>query len=482
MNGIAISFVLYTLVVLALGLYTARFVKRSSADFFLAGRGLGAWLAGLSTTASAESGWVTLGLVGTAFSVGVGAFWILPGTLAAFLFNWYVIADRLRRRARERELITLADVLAEGAPRIPGLIIRWLSILIIVVMLCAYVAAQLTAAAKAFESTFDWTYLVGVIFGAGMVALYTALGGFRAVAWTDVLQAVLMIAAVTVVPFVLLSEIGGFGALWSKLEAMDVDGGLTDPFGGAAGMALLGFFALWLGIPLGNMGQPHILVRFMSARDEAAIRRGALISTGWMVVLFSGAVLLGIAARAYYGELPDPEKALPTAAIELLPGWLAGMMIAAILAAVCSTADSQLLVCAASISHDYWHRIRGKLQSERALLLTHRLTVLAIGAIAALVALSQSRLVFHFVLYAWAGLGAAFGPAIILSLLWKGTTAWGVASGMLVGFATAVLWVEIPTLKGLVYELGPAFAAALATIVVVSLLTGRKCGKPDCGS
>jgi len=471
MSSVSASFLLYTLCVLGFGIYTARFVQHSSADFFLAGRGLGPWLAGLSTTASAESGWVTLGLVGTAFHLGVGAFWIVPGTLAAFLFNWYVIATRLRRRSAERDLITLADVLADGAAPVPAQVIRWLSILVTVAMLCAYVAAQLTAAAKAFESTFHWSYATGVGLGAGMVVAYTTLGGFRAVAWTDVVQAGLMIGAVTLLPIVLIWQIGGPEALWSRLQAMDPDGGLMDPFGGATGLALLGFFALWLGIPLGNMGQPHILVRFMATRDETALRRGALISTGWMLVLFVGAVLLGIAARAYYGELADPEKALPTAAVDLLPGWLAGMMIAAVLAAVCSTADSQLLVCASSISHDFWHRLRGRVQGARSLLLTHRITVLGIGALAALIAMSQSRLVFHFVLYAWAGLGAAFGPALILSLLWKRTTGWGIAAGMLTGFLTAVLWVEIQTLKSLVYELGPAFAVALLSIVVVSLAT-----------
>jgi sodium/proline symporter len=471
MSSIAASFILYSLCVLGFGIYTARFVKHSSADFFLAGRGLGPWLAGLSTTASAESGWVTLGLVGTAFDVGVGAFWIVPGTLTAFLFNWYVIAGRLRSLSRAQGLITLADVLAEGAPARPARIIRWLSTLIIVVMLCAYVAAQLTAAAKAFGSTFDWSYAAGIALGSGMVIVYTTLGGFRAVAWTDVVQALLMIGAVTVLPLVLVAQVGGLEGLWSKLVALDSDGALTDPLGGASGVALLGFFALWLGIPLGNTGQPHILVRFMAARDELAIRRAAWISTGWMLVLFTGAVLLGIAARAYYGELADPEKALPTAAVDLLPGWLAGMMIAAVLAAVCSTADSQLLVCASSISHDFWRRIRGKAQSERAVLMTHRLTVLGVGTVAALIAWSESRLVFHFVLYAWAGLGAAFGPALILRLVWRGTTGWGLVAGMLVGFSTAVLWAEIPALKGLMYELAPAFALAALTIVVVSLWT-----------
>ena len=479
MSSVAVSFFIYTLCVLGFGIYTARFVRHSSADFFLAGRGLGPWLAGLSTTASAESGWVTLGLVGTAFHLGVGALWIVPGTLAAFLFNWFVIATRLRRRSAEGGLITLADVLADGAEPSAARLIRWLSILIMVVMLCAYVAAQLTAAAKAFESTFQWSYVTGVALGAGMVVVYTTLGGFRAVAWTDVLQAILMVCAVTILPIVLIGQVGGLDAVWTRLDAMDPDGDLTDPFGGAAGLALIGFFGLWLGIPLGNMGQPHILVRFMATRDETALRRGAIISTGWMLLLFVGAVLLGVAARAYYGELADPEKALPTAAVDLLPGWLAGMMIAAVLAAVCSTADSQLLVCASSISHDYWHRIRGRLQDERSVLLTHRLTVLAIGVFAAVIALTESRLVFRFVLYAWAGLGASFGPALILGLLWKRTTGWGLAAGMATGFLTVVLWVEIPALDALVYELVPAFAAAMLSIVVVSLWTAPPPGKAD---
>jgi len=355
--------------------------------------------------------------------------------------------------------------------------IRCLAVAIITVMLTAYVAAQFTAAAKTFEATFDWPYMVGVAVGASIVIVYTALGGFRAVAWTDVLQSILMIAAVTILPWVLIHQLGGLDAMWTQLAKQSDE--LTSSFAGKAGLSLFGFFALWFGIPFGYPGQPHILVRFMATRDEWAIKHGAIVSNIWVFVLFAGAVLLGVAARAYYGELPDAEKALPIAAANLLPGWLAGMMIAAVMAAVSSTADSQLLVVASSISHDLLRRIFGYEVGDATILLLHRATVLMIGIAAMLVAASQSRGIFHFVLYAWAGLGAAFGPALILILMWRKTTAWGVLAGMVMGFATAILWAEIPALKSLCYEMLPAFFVALVSVVLVSLWTQSGKRNPD---
>ncbi len=472
MNSIAISFLAYTIIVLGFGIYSARFACESSSDFFLAGRRLGPWLTGLSAAASAESGWVTLGLVGMAFHTGVAAFWIVPGTIAAFIFNWGIVANRLRTKSRHEHDITLPDVLA--FPGRSNRLLRGLAVLIMLCMLDAYVAAQLTAAAKAFEATFGWNYVLGVGIGAGIVLAYTVSGGFRAVAWTDVLQAGLMIAAVTVLPFVLIRELGGLNGMWHALAAMPAGNRLTDGFAGKSGLALAGFLILWLGIPLGYPGQPHILVRFMAAKDERSIHRAAIISTVWVFILFSGAILLGLAARAYYGELADAEKVLPIAAAGLLPGWLAGMMIAAVLAAVCSTADSQLLVCASSISHDLLHGIAGKSLSGAGLLRLHRATVLTVGLVATLIAMTEPRIIFHFVLYAWAGLGAAFGPVLILRLLWTRLTEAGAIAGMLTGFVTAIVWAETPALKSLMYELPPAFLLAFVAAVLVSLATPQR--------
>jgi sodium/proline symporter len=475
MSTIFVSFGLYTLAILALGVYSARYATRTSADFLLAGRGLGAWVAALSSVASAESGWVTLGLVGISFDTGVGALWIVPGTVLAFLFNWIVVANRLRRTSLERGALTIPDVLASPFEGIPAVLVRLAAILIILSMLTAYVAAQLNAAGKTFEATFGWSYPAGVLVGAGMVLIYTVTGGFRAVSWTDVAQAVLMVCAVLLLPIVLLIHAGGIFEVWARLQAIEAGSGLTQPFAGKTGLALIGFLSVWLGIPLGYPGQPHVLVRFMAIRDEAAVRRGAVISTVWVFLLFSGAVGLGIVARAVYGELPDPEKILPIAAADFLPGALAGMVIAAVLAAVCSTADSQLLVSASAVTHDLYVRLLRREPDESRRFRANRLVVALIGVIATLVAAAEVRTVFDFVLYAWAGLGAAFGPALILVLLWRRTTAWGVLAGILAGSITAIVWRQ--TLHDQLNELVPAFAFAFAAVVVVSLLTGAGASK-----
>lgn len=467
MSALGVSFFLYTAGILAVGIYSARFSRKTSSDFLLADRGLGAWVAALSSSASAESGWVTLGLVGMAFKTGVGAMWIIPGTVAAFIFNWVVVAPRLRRASREHEGLTLPDILAQPYGSTQRVIIRSVSVLIILSMLTAYIAAQLNAAGKTFTGTFDWSYPTGVLLGAGLIIGYTVTGGFRAVAWTDVAQAVFMVTAVVILPLVLIMHFGGLHAVLDHLNESDPL--LIDGFGGKTGMALIGFFAVWLGVPLGYPGQPHILVRLMAVKNEAALRRAAIISTVWVFLLFAGAVILGIAARATYGTLADPEKALLIAATDFLPGVLAGIIIAAVLAAICSTADSQLLLAASSVSHDIAVGLLKLRTSARKRLIADRLAVLLIGLVATGIALGEVRAVFDFVLYAWAGLGAGFGPALVLRLVWKRTTGWGVIAGMVVGVTTAVIWRM--TLHDQLYELVPALLSSLVAVVIVSLLT-----------
>ncbi len=486
MDVIGISFLVYTLAIMGFGLYTARFAKKSSQDYFLADRGLGAWVAALSSSASAESGWVTLGLVGTAFKVGLSALWIVPGTVAAFLFNWFVIANRLRRISKQHGQITIPDVLVGTHTGGGAVAIRVFSVVVILSMLAFYVAAQMTAAAKTFHGTFGWHYLVGVGVGAAIVLIYTVVGGFRAVAWTDVVQAIFMIFAMIVLPIIMIFKLGGFGPMMETLRGLEAvpdlkaQGNLTDGVAGKTGMALFGFFALWLCIPLGYPGQPHVLVRFMATKDEKSVRQAGMIATAWVGVLLAGAVFLGLAARAYFQGmgglegLTDPEEVLPIAARELLPGLLAGVMVAAVMAAICSTADSQLLVTASAVSHDLYVRMTKKERTEQSKFIVNRVTVLVIGLIAMGIAMTGSRVVFDFVLYAWAGLGSAFGPGLILSLLWRGTTSWGVLAGIIVGFGGTIAWVQFFKEPTGIYEMGPAFLAAFVAVVVVSLITSEK--------
>ncbi|QDU95978.1 sodium/proline symporter [Lignipirellula cremea] len=475
-DPVIVSFTLYTFGIIALGLYSARFSKQTDSDFFLADRGLGAWVSALSSSASAESGWVTLGLVGVAYQTGLGAMWVVLGTFVAFLFNWFVLAWRLRDTAAKQGALTIPDVLSIPYHGLAGQLIRCVGVMIIVSMLVLYVAAQLNAAGTTFNGIFDWKYNNGVLLGFAIVVVYTVTGGFRAVAWTDVVQGGFMILTIVALPILLIVKIGGPVAFWEGLANDPAGAVLTDPYAGKSGLALLGFLTLWLGIPLGNAGQPHVMVRLMAVRDRAAVLRGGVIASVWVLMLFSGAVFLGMAARVYFkGGLDNPEQTLMVIArdTQLVPGFLGGMIVAAVLAAICSTADSQLLVAASSVSHDLIVRIFGLDLSRKARMILDRSAVIGIGLLALSIAIGNQQSVFDFVLdYGWAGLGAGFGPALILTLLWRRTTGWGVLSGMIVGVVTAIVWRwQLPEWHAQVYNLAPAFAFSMLTILVVSLLT-----------
>jgi sodium/proline symporter len=466
------SFALYTAAIAAIGLLSTRFSRKTESDFLLADRGLGPWVAGLSSAASAESGWVTLGLVGFAFENGIAAFWIVPGTVAAFLFNWFVLAPRLQKLAAESGALTIPDVLACRFSGSTAAAIRIISVAVLLTMLTAYAAAQFNSAGKMFAATFNWNYSTGVLSGAAIVLLYTVTGGFRAIAWTDVAQAIFMVCALVVIPAILIHQHGGLADTWQALQQSDDGPSLTHWTGNRSGLALVAFLTLWLGIPLGNPGQPHVMIRLMATKDHRAIMRGGVISTTWVFVLFSGAVALGLAARVHYGSLDDPERALPLLAADatVVPEVLGGLVLAAILAAICSTADSQLLVAATAVSHDLPTAFGKKPSDLKWRLFTDRATILALGGIAAAIALSEVRSIFDFVLaYGWAGLGAAFGPATILLLMHGRTTGAGVIAGMLCGVGVAIVWkLCFPEWNSVVYNLVPAFITSLTVIILIS--------------
>jgi sodium/proline symporter len=464
------SFVIYTAFIVAVGIYAGRLARRSDEDYLLAGRSLGPWVAAISASASSESGWVTLGLVGEAFTDGLVTVWVMVGCLSGYAFNWFIMARPMRQQSRESGSLTIPDLLSARHPEAEKGI-RWVGVLVIATMMTGYVAAQFNAAGKAFTAVFGTDYVTGVLIGAAIVVIYTFTGGFRAVAWTDLLQGLLMAVALVVLPWVVIARLGGPGAMAAELASQSE--GLLRLDGGNALRFAIGAIIGSLGIGLGYPGQPHVVIRFMAMRDETDIRRARWISLGWGILVFSGAILLGLATRALFQTLPDAETALPIVAVDMLPGVLAGMMLAAILAAICSTADSQLLVAASSVAHDIIHKIFGREMTERARVMLDRISVVVLGLIALLFAAGQVRVVFDFVLYAWSGLGAGFAPALILSFFWKRTTGRGVVAGMIVGLLVTVVWRNTPVLKAIVYELVPAFALALAAVYLVSLVTQR---------
>jgi sodium/proline symporter len=469
-NPILIGFVGYLLVVIVVGFATFRFTK-TLADFLLAGRRLGAWVVAFSERASGESAWLLIGLPGLALATGFSAIWSAIGCAVGILASWTLVARRLRVQTERLGALTLPDYFearfADGSH-----LLRIVSMAVIVFFFTFYVSAQFLAAGKVLNTTFGLTPLYGMIIGAVIILFYTIMGGFFAVAWTDLVQGILMAGAMIVLPLAAWTELGGVSGVAEKIGHYDPN--LLYVTGGQSGHALIwGLVIGSLGIGLGYVGQPHLLTRFMAIRDPRDLRKGTFIAMSWVVVAFWGAVLVGIAGLAHFGPdgLVDVEHVMPQVATLFLPAGIAGIVISAAIAAMMSTADSQLLVATSALSEDIYHQLINKEASQRRLVALSRIGTIVIGVIAFLLALRAEEKVYWFVLYAWAGLGAAFGPGIVLSLWWRRTTKWGVFAGMVTGSAIAVVWHNVPVLKAFVYELVPAFVGALLAVVIVSLLT-----------
>lgn len=477
-----ISFAVYTLAIVGVGLYSAKFSRDSNEDYWLAGRSLGSWIAALSASASSESGWVTLGLVGWAFTSGVQAYWIIPGCVLGFIFNWFVVAGRLRERSDQVGAVTIPDFFAFSfRERVP--LLRILSVVVIIVAMLLYVAAQLASVGKAFSASFDGLdYKYGVVIGAAIVLFYTVIGGFRAVCWTDFLQALLMVGTLVVFPIFLLINHGGFSFITDSMKTTHTQWLTFMP--DKSGAAFLGFLlgAGALGINFGYPGQPHVLIRFMALRSRKEVIAGGIISAVWAVLVYWGAVTVGLMARAMteqgaaWGQMlfegENAELGLVLSAMNLLPGVLAGLVLAAVLAAICSTADSQLVVAASSAANDIYAWMVGR-ATQKSQMLINRLVVVALGVGAVLLVIDQEVKVYLYVLtYGWAILGASFGPQMILLLLWRRASYTGCVAGMVTGFAAAILWKWYYNADATgveVYNLPLAFLAALIVNIFFSL-------------
>jgi sodium/proline symporter len=470
MDPILAGFIGYLLVVVVVGFITFRMTK-TLADFLLAGRRLGAWVVAFSERASGESGWLLIGLPGLALASGFSAIWSAIGCAVGIFASWTLVARRLRIQTEKLGALTLPDYF-EARFRDASHLLRIASMAIIVFFFTFYVAAQFLAASKVLNATFGLAPVHGMLIGAVIIVFYTIMGGFFAVAWTDLVQGILMAGAMILLPLAAFIDLGGIAGVAEKVSA--VDPSLLLVTGGQTGRPLImGLIIGSLGIGLGYVGQPHLLTRFMAIKSPRDVRKGTMIAMTWVVFAFWGAVLVGIAGLAQFGPdgLVDSEHVMPEVAKLFLPAGIAGIVISAAIAAMMSTADSQLLVTTSALSEDIYHQLINKDASERRLLAISRVGTVVVGVIAFFLALKASEQIYWFVLYAWAGLGAAFGPGMVLSLWWKRTTKWGVFWGMVVGAVTTVVWHNVPVLKDFVYELVPAFVFALVTVVIVSLLT-----------
>ena len=442
----------------------------SKKEYYIAGRRLPYWVAAFSMNATGESAWLLLGLSGLAYAVGVSAMWVVIGETLGIWLSWRLVAKRLNKAALETDAVTLPDILAEKLGD-PVRLLRIGAVLIILAMVLVYVAAQMLATGKAFESFLGWPYATGVLAGGFVTVLYTSFGGFRGVAYTDTAQALLMVFAVVAVPAAGLMALGGLGATVEALSAIDASFLAPVDFSSGTTIGLIALAsALAVGLPF--IGVPQLLVRYMAVSGEAEIRKASHISVFVIFILGAGAVATGLVGRALVPGLDDAETIMPVLSENLFPPLVTGLLVAAVLSAVMSTVSSLMNLASSALVGDLYHKVFRPAADTNTLGRLGAWVTAIVGVAGVLVALNQNSTIFDFVMFAWAGLGAAFGPMILCVLWWQRITWQGALAGMLGGFIVTVIWIMFIKAQFYdLYEMIPGFAAGALFTIVVSLLT-----------
>lgn len=464
---ITIMFVVYIVAMLVIGWLGYRSTENLS-DYILGGRSLGSFVTALAAGASDMSGWLLMGLPGAIYLSGLSESWIAIGLIIGAYLNWRFVAARLRVYTEKTgDALTLPDYFSNRFNDVSNLL-RIVSAVVILIFFTIYAASGVVAGARLFESMFGMSYVPAMWLGAFCTMAYVFIGGFLAVSWTDTIQASLMFTALVLVPIMIVLSLGGVGDSIAAVEAIDPS--RLDFIGNLDTIAIVSLLA-W---GLGYFGQPHILVRFMAAESLQTIPRARRISMTWMILCLAGAVAVGFFGIAYFAAHPDQaagvtenaERVFIEASLFLFWPWIAGVLLAAVLAAVMSTLSAQLLVCSSSLTQDIYKTFLRKDATQRELVWFGRAMVFMIALIAIWLASDPNSKVLGMVSYAWAGFGAAFGPVVLFSLLWKPMTRNGALAGMIVGAATVLIWKQFGWLG--LYEIVPGFILACVAIYVVS--------------
>jgi sodium/proline symporter len=461
--------VAYGIILFLIGLWGRR-GSASVAGYYVADKRLPSWVIAFSNNATGESAWLLLGLTGMGYAVGFHAFWVVLGEVLGVALGWAFVARPFKEYTDRYGSITVPDYLTSRF-RDNSDTFRWLGLAIIISMVAAYTAAQLTATGKAFNSFVGMSYDGGVVLGALIILYYTTIGGFKAVAYSDLLQGGLMFLGLLAMPFVGFAAAGGWDAVMATLSAED-PALLT--LMGSAGVTLPGIISAagFVAVGLAFLGAPQLLVRWISARDRSQIVNGGFIATACIIVFDVGAVFTGIAGRALYPGLADQETILPAMAGGLLPEVFLGIYLVIVLAASMSTVDSLLILASSAVARDIVQNVFGPEMTDRRIALIGKIVTAVIGIAAVAFALGEVRLIFWFVLFAWSGLACAFTPVVLLSLFWRRTTRAGAIAGMVSGFLTAVLWVILFKARTYeLYEMIPGFVVAAFATVAVSIAT-----------
>lgn len=472
-----ISVGLYMLLMIVIGVYSYRKSTSNSEEFLIGGRKMGAAVTALSAGAADMSGWLLMGLPGAMYLTGLSSAWIAIGLTTGAFFNYLIVAPRLRIYTEVAKNAITLPVFFENRFHDKSQLLKLVSSVLILIFFTLYTSAGMVSGGRLFESAFGMDYYTGLFVTTSVVVLYTFLGGFLAVSLTDFVQGTIMVTALVIVPIVIIYEVGGLGTTLDIIETKNPN--YLSLFTGTTTVSILSLLA-W---GLGYFGQPHILVRFMAIERVEDLKKARRIGISWMIFTVGGALLLGLFGIAYLQKFDtatmlqfDGSKELAETifihlARTLFHPFIGGFLLSAILAAVMSTISSQLLVTSSSMTEDLYKNFFNKHATAKNMLIMSRLSVLVVAVIALLLSLDPHDSILSLVGNAWAGFGAAFGPLVVLSLLWKRTTALGGLLGMIVGGATVLLWVYVPHNFKDWYEIIPGFALSFLTIVVVSLLT-----------
>nr|WP_263325819.1 sodium/proline symporter PutP [Neobacillus sp. Marseille-Q6967] len=460
-----ISIIIYLIGMLLIGWMAARMTKNLS-DYVLGGRRLSAGVAALSAGASDMSGWLMLGLPGAVYVSGMGSIWLPIGLAIGAYINWQFVAKPLRIYTEvANDSITVPGYF-ENRFRDRSKALRVISAVVILVFFTFYTSASLVGGAILLENSFGMDYILALWIGAAVIVSYTFFGGFLAASWTDFIQGILMFLALIIIPIAAISELGGWNETVQKIGSIDTSH--LNVYSGATAIGVVSLLA-W---GLGYFGQPHIIVRFMGIDSTSNIPKARIIGMGWMILSLFGAIFVGFAGIAYFAETPlqNSETVFIMFSQVLFNPWVAGFLLAAILSAIMSTVDSQLLVSSSALAQDFYKSIFRRNASHKEEMIVGRIAVLGIAIIAILLGYNPDSKVLELVSYAWAGFGAAFGPVIIMSLFWKRMTRNGALAGIIIGAVTVIVWAKLTGGLFDLYELAPGFVFGLIAIIVVSLI------------
>ncbi|MEI5907374.1 sodium/proline symporter PutP [Bacillus spongiae] len=472
-----VTFIVYLVAMLVIGVVSYRLTNNLS-DYVLGGRSLGPGVAALSAGASDMSSWLLLGLPGLAYATGLDAIWLCVGLIIGAYLNWKFVASRLRSYTEiANDSITVPDFF-ENRFKDSSRVLRIVSALVILVFFTFYVSSGLVGGALLFQETFGMSYNAALLIGAIVIISYTFLGGFLAVSWTDFFQGLLMFFALVLIPIVAIVELGGIGSTVDQVRNMDPS--YLNPVDSVTTLGVISLVA-W---GLGYFGQPHIITRFMAIRSTRDVPRARFYGMSWMIVSIIGAIIVGVTGIPYFagdpliaGDINQSEKVFIFFADLLFNPWVSGILLAAILSAIMSTIDSQLLVSSSALAEDFYKAIFRKDATDKELVWVGRFGVVIISIIAILLAYqgnqTEGASVLNLVSYAWGGFGAAFGPVILFSLYWRNMNGIGALAGIITGAVTVVVWKQLTVAKFIpfnLYEIVPGFIFASLAIILFSLI------------